>query len=209
MTTSTPGEAFGLPRHAAVPDSVDETPDETLDPATFDIASWIAGVKSTIRSVTLYQRPDLLAEADELERKIAIAGRARPPQGDGEDTLGEDDDLTQLTDRLTAVLRDFSASAMTFRVQGRTDEWRDAAEKRLKKAGVRDETELVLRQLAESIVSPAGITYEHLAHLNEVSQPQVKMLLVAWQMANSAPPRANVDVPFSRPSSRSPAPRRS
>ncbi len=101
----------------------------------------------------------------------------------------------QLEDRY----RQFKTSARTFRVQGRSDQWRADAEKRLKKQGVTDETERTLRALAESIVAPAGITYEHLAHLQSVSEPQIKMLLVAWGMANHTPPR--VDVPFSPGSS--------
>lgn len=202
MSTN-PGEAFGLPRHAVPDESVDATPDTPLDPAAFDLGTWIAGVTATVRSCTLYQRPDLLADIDELERRLTIAGKTAKARGpEGEDTLDDHgDDVDTISAQLTNALHEFAASAVTFRVQGRTDEWRDAAEKRLKKQGIRDETEIILRQLAESVVAPAGITYEHLAHLNTVSQPQIKMLLVAWQMANVQPPRANVDVPFSPASS--------
>jgi hypothetical protein len=203
--STTPGEAFGLPRHADPQTPVDETPE--LDPTTFDLNAWVAGVTSTVRAVTLYQRPDLLADVDELERQIGIAKKATGSVPDGEDELGGSDDVQTLQERLADVLKAWAASAMTFRVQGRTDEWRDAAKKRLRKQGITDETEIILRSLAESIIAPAGITYEHLAHLNEVSQPQVKMLLVAWGMANNQPPAVNV--PFSPASSPKPAGRRS
>ena len=188
MTSPTPGEAFGLPRHADPAQPIDETPE--VDEHTFDLGAWIGGVKSTVRAVTLYQRADLLAEIDDLERRLTLARKTAGQGGapEGEDALGDDtDEVTSLTRQLEQALLAFTGSAVVFRVQGRSDEWRDAAKKRLKKQGITDETEVVLRSLADSIISPAGVTYEHLAHLNEVSQPQVKMLLTAWAMANHQP----------------------
>lgn len=199
--TSLPGEAFGL----APTDSADETPE--VDAATFDLNAWIAGVQPTVRSVTLYQRADLLAEVDELERRIKVAERAQAGAGpEDEDELDGGDDVESLRARLTEVLQQWSSSAVTFRVQGRTDEWREQKKKELIRQGIKDETEITLRQVAASIVSPAGVTYEHLAHLNEVAQAQVKMLVVAWSMANHQPP--TVSVPSSPASSPRPAGRR-
>lgn len=194
IMSTTPGAAFGLPDDAM---PVDETPE--LDAETFDISTWIGGVYSTVRSVTLYQRADLLAEIDELERQVKLAETAAGGVPEGEASLGGDDDVSVLRARLKQTLQEFSASALTFRVQGRSDDWREQADKRLKKEGVTDELERSLRALAESIIIPVGVKYEHLAHLMEVSEPQVKMLLVAWTMANTQVPR--VSVPFSPPSS--------
>ncbi len=199
--TSMPGEAFGL----APTDSADETPE--VDAATFDLNAWIAGVQPTVRSVTLYQRADLLAEVAELERRIKIAERAQAGAGpEDEDELDGGDDVESLRARLNEVLDAWAASAVTFRVQGRTDEWREQKKKELIRQGIKDETEITLRLLAQSIIAPAGITYEHLAHLNAVSQPQVKLLLVAWTTANHQPPA--VTVPSSPASSPRPAGRR-
>lgn len=187
------GEAFGLPAEGTPQEPVDETPQ--LDEASFSLDTWIRGIQPTIRSVTLYGRADVLAQIDELERQIKLARAAGP---EGEQGLDEETPAGLQT-RLEELYETFSASALTFRVQGRSDQWREDADKRLKKAGVTDETERTLRALADSIVSPAGITYEHLAHLQDVSEPQIKMLLVAYAMANHTPPR--VDVPFSHASS--------
>lgn len=183
------GEAFGIPTDT----SLDETPDVAED--TFKLDDWIRGIQPTIRSVKLYGRADLLADIDELDRQIK-ARRAAGPEG--EDSLDEES-TSALQDRLEQLYAQFAASAITFRVQGRSDQWRDDALKRLKKDGIDDENERTLRLLADSIVTPAGVTYEHLVHLQKVSEPQVKMLLVAWGMANHQPPR--VDVPFSPASS--------
>lgn len=161
------------------------------DPATFDLNAWINGVTGTVRAVTLYQRADLLAEVDELQRQLRIAERI-PDEDRG---LG-DPTPDGIRRRLEQVAADFEKSALVFKVQGQSDEARDRIAKKLKKQGVTDEEEVVLHQLAAAVVEPKGVTVDVLRTMQERSEPQVKMLLTAASLANYAPPA--VDVNFSR-----------
>lgn len=171
----------------------DVTPE--LDPAAFDLDAWISGATPTVRAVTLYQRPDLLGEIDALQRQLRIAEQV------GDDDRGMNDASPDgIRGQLEQVARDFEASALTFKVQGRSDEARDRIKKRLKKQGVTDEETVVLHQLADAVIEPAGVTPEQLRRLQEASEPQLKMLLTAASLAHYQPPA--VDVPFSSGSSR-------
>lgn len=177
-------------------DSTEITTDETpeLDPVAFDLDAWIGGVTSTVRAVTLYQRPDLLAEVDRLQRELRIA-----EQTPAEDRGMNDPTPDGVRAELERVARLFESSAIVFKVEGRSDEARERIEKRLKKQGVTDELTIVLHQLEDAIVEPKGVTADFLRKLNDRSEPQVKMLLTAASLANFQPPR--VDVPFSSGSS--------
>lgn len=171
---------------------VDASP--ALDPATFDLTAWINGATSTVRAVTLYQRADLLAEVDELNRQLRLAESI--PEGD----RGMGDPSPQgIRRKLEQVAGEFQASAVVFKVESRSTDARERIAKRAKKQGVTDENEVVLHQLVDAIKEPAGVTVEHLRTLNERSEAQVRLLMTAASMANVQAPR--VDVPFSSESS--------
>lgn len=170
----------------------DATPE--LDPETFDVNEWLSGVTGTVRAVTIYARPDLAGAAEELQRELRLAEMV------SDEDRGMNDPAPEAIRRqLEEVARDFEASGRVFKVQGRSDEARDQIAKRLKKQGVTDEETIVLHQLADAIIEPAGVTVGALRALQEASEPQLKMLLVASGMANFQPPA--VDVPFSSRSS--------
>lgn len=190
----------------------DETPD--LDEATFDLEAWIGGIESTVRAVPIRQRADLIGDIESLDYWCKILDQV-PEQ---ERSLVEDEGeplpkpLAELVERLDlpdgrlSTLRQalleraelFERTTVIFRVQGRSDEWRNAGEKRLKKAGV-GKDDIQLHLLAESIIEPKGVTPALLRKLGEMSEPQLKMLLVAWTLANVQPP--DVNAPLSRGSS--------
>lgn len=175
-----------------VADIDDDSPE--LDPATFDLDAWISGATSTVRAVTLYQRPDLMAEVDDLTRQLRVA-EAIPD----EDRGMADASPQGIRSRLEQVAKQFEASALVFKVAGRSDAARERLAKRLKKQGVTDEYEVILHQLADAVVEPKGVTVEFLRTLGERSEAQLKMLGAASSLANHQPPR--VDVPFSSASS--------
>lgn len=183
--SETPGAAFGV---------TDDTPEP--DPATFDVAAWVSGVTGTIRSVKLYQRADLLADVDDLTQRLRVAESVS-----AEDRGLNEESPSSIRQELEQVAHQFEASAVTFKVQGRSDDWREKVQKRLKKAGVTDDDEVLFHQVAESVVEPKGVTVEVLRALAEVNETQYKMLVVASSLANNQPPR--VDLPFSRASSKS------
>ena len=170
----------------------DETPQ--LDPKTFDLTAWINGATSTVRAVTLYQRPDLVAQVDELQRQLRVA-EAIP-----EDDRGMNDATPQgIRQRLEQVAKEFEASALVFKVEGRSDEAREKIAKKLKKQNVTDEYEVALHQLADAIGEPKGVTVEFLRVLSDRSESQLKKLNATFLAANFVAPQ--VDVPFSNGSS--------
>lgn len=170
----------------------DESPE--LDPATFDLHAWIGGATATVRAVTLYQRTDLLADVDTLQRELRIA-EAVPE----EDRAMGDESPDSIRRQLEQVAREFESSALVFKVEGRSDGHRDRIAKKLKKQGIDDEYEVTLHQLADAVVAPAGVTVDFLRKLGEVSEAQLKLLLTGSSLASFQPPR--VDVPFSPASS--------
>lgn len=171
---------------------VDASPE--LDPATFDLDAWIGGATSTVRAVTLYQRPDLVGVIDELQRQLRLAEMVAD-----EDRGMNDPTPDGIRGEIERVAREFEKSGLLVKIEGRTDEARDRIEKRLKKQNVTDKETVVLHQLADAIIEPKGVTPEFLRKLQAVSEPQLKTLLVAAGLASLEPPK--VDVPFSRASS--------
>lgn len=194
------------------------TTDETaLDPTTFDWNGWLNGATPVTRSVTIYQRPDLLADIEEIQTRIRIEGNI-PDQDRGlNDPKPED-----LQQQLEQVVNEFRASSLVIRVRGRSDERQDRVSKAYRATlpktpppGETDEeledrknqqaVDETLHQLADAIVSPPGITVDHLRKLVDISETQVKMLSAASGMADKEAPR--VTAPFSPKSSPSPSPR--
>lgn len=87
----------------------------------FNLDNWLDGIQRTERSVTLYARPDLLADIDELEAKQRQA--AEIPEEDraaGESTGGV---LQEKIDNLYIAL---DASKLVFRVSFLDDEEQNA-----------------------------------------------------------------------------------
>ena len=189
MTSSISDPTHGDPARELV---VDASPD--LDPATFDLDAWINGATSTVRAVTLYQRPDLMAEVDALQRELRIA-EAIPD----EDRGMNDTTPAGIRSQLEQTAREFERSALVFKVESRSDGHRERIAKHLKKQGITDENEVVLHQLADAIIEPKGVTVDFLRKLQDRSEAQVKLLVVASTYANTEPPR--VTVPFSNGSS--------
>jgi len=172
-------------------------------PADFDINSWIAGIQSTIRSTNIYARADLIGEIEALEARLRIAEAAA---ADEEAGLDEASEASALREQIAALQQAVVDSGVTFKVQGRSENWLLNVEKAFKNHpdtnGMSKEDKAVyvqLHQLAGSIVQPVGVTYDHLAQLREASEAQVRKLLVSFSLAcNQAP---QVTVPFSqRPS---------
>ncbi len=71
------------------------------------VDEWIEGGRRTERSVTIYQRGDLLADLDDLDRQIDLAQRAN-----------DTDALADLDAKWQAIAHTFSNSALSIRVRG-------------------------------------------------------------------------------------------
>jgi len=172
----------------------DETAEQ--DAKTFQLDAWFSGVTPTFRSCTLYQRADLMARVDELTTRLRLA-EAMPQ----EDRQLSDESPAAIRREIEELAEEFEASAITFKVQGRSDAYRDGLKKKLKKQGIEEDAQVGLHILADAIVEPRGVTVEHLQRLADVSEAQLSILFRAVALASTEAPR--VDVPFSSGSSSS------
>lgn len=115
----------------------------TETPQTFDLDAWIADAERPTRSVTVYQRAGLLADLDELAERISNA---------------EDDDIDgpsagggSLRSQYAKLAQQFHDSALTIRIEGRTE--REREDVVLRVPGLTPEQRGAV-VLADAIVSP-------------------------------------------------------
>lgn len=170
-----------------------ETPAEPdlPPPGDFNPDEWFAGIRSTERSATLYQRGDLLADIEETERALSLVEADDAAEYSMDDTGSKE----SLNARLDGLYQQLMDSGVTFRVQGRSAEWLKAVEKEITKSPATngmskdDKTAAVTReQLARSIVQPENITVGHLERLDEESGAQYRKLVGAFFQACSQAP---------------------
>jgi hypothetical protein len=101
----------------------------------FNLDNWLDGIQRTERSVTLYGRPDLLADIDELEAQQRQA--AEIPEEDraaGESTGGK------LQEKIDALYMALDASKLVFRVSFLDDQEQQAIVDAVK-ADVKDDAD--------------------------------------------------------------------
>lgn len=168
---------------------VDTTP--PLDAETFSIDEFLQGVRPNQRSVKLYMRADLIGALDELGEQI--------------EKLPDDTDdatLEALVKRFNETRDAFYASGRWFTVRSRSQEWLNAITKTIaqefgvaiKEDGTLSKTPrqaelyqaLTCEALAQQIVSPAGVTRQHMIALSDSTPSEFRKLLVAQEMANSS-----------------------
>lgn len=137
----------------------------------FDLDDWLDGIQRTERSVTLYGRPDLLADIDELEAQQRTASNI--PDEDraaGESTGGK---LQEQIDDLYIAL---DASKLVFRVSFLDDEEQNAIVE-----GVKAD----LKDAADKAAAAARKEARERCKRMEITQPN-DINTIARQMANAA-----------------------
>lgn len=93
----------------------------------FNLDNWLDGIQRTERSVTLYGRPDLLADIDELEaQQRASADVPEEDRAAGESTGGK------LQEKIDALYLELDASKLVFRVSFLDDQEQNAIEESAK-----------------------------------------------------------------------------
>lgn len=155
-------------------------PDETVNPETFDLAAWIAGVTPVERTVTLYAHGHLFADLSALETRYDEAKRA-----------ANVDDMRALKERMREVADQIRASALDVTVQGRSVDWVQRFRKDMEERGL-DSDQATLEQLAAQITAPEGLTVDMLATLRDRIEPQVVALVQAVAAVNTQAPRISV-----------------
>lgn len=167
------------------------TPDEHTEPdlpppADFDLDAWFSGVRSTVRSCTIYQRGDLLAEIEDAERQLTLL------EADDADeySMAETGSKESLNARIETMYQELVASGATFRIEARSPDWIKAKEKEVTTSAEahgmskEDKARLsVMHQLAGAIIEPKGVTVEFLERLAEVSFPQYAKLVSTYNQA--------------------------
>ena len=134
-----------------------------------DIDTWIAGAKRQRRSVLIYQRPDVIAELDEINQEVTTSRAAGL-------------DVSELMARWDERALAFSDSKLRVTVEGQTlDEI--AALKALSAAAGEDEEQESARTLADAIVSPDISREQIIALHNAIGDAQYEAILAAWRSA--------------------------
>lgn len=118
-----------------------------LPDAEFDLDSWIDGTTGITGTARIYQRGDLLAELDNLERRIEVA-KGVPASERGAD----DDSPDTLRARWEEIAEQLVVSSITVYIQDRTEGHRQAIRDRLKKDKVADQDTISLHVLADAII---------------------------------------------------------
>lgn len=159
---------------ADVPD-VDSSPEVT--PENFDLDGWLAGIRPTRRSVKLHAEGHLIARLEELAERIDAA-----PEGV---------DVDELIAEFERV-RDQFNTGVWFTVEKRSSEWSKRFRKDLSKRhnlkpddNEGDNIIATLHQLAEQIVTPTGITYQHLRDMLDANEGELNKLILTMTNANT------------------------
>lgn len=160
---------------------------EELNVEDFDFDAFVDGVRPGRRAVKITMRADLMLE---LDRIIA----------EYEATDKEDRDEEELLTRFNAVKAEVIASQRLFVVEARSDARIDEIKEEMRTLGKPEPNrkateemrrewreELLLRRLADAIITPSNVTYEGLAKLREVAESQINLLVGTMQMVNSNP----------------------
>lgn len=180
-----------------------ETLHPVPDPAAFDVEAWLQDASLPEESVTVYKRPDVIAELSDLKRRIELEARSA-----GEERTSSEAALTPLEQEYMDLLQTFSESALTVYVRALT-----ADELKAQRAVTDARTEDMLPNdanaefgydlLAAAVVAvkPAGgertpVTFTSnkvKALRNAIGDTQVSQILTARQIAQNAMPSVDAD----------------
>lgn len=155
------------------PAIVDTTVEPT--PENFDLDAWVEGVRPTRKSVKLYPSAHLVARMEELAVEI--------------DNTPEDVNIDGLIDEFYQAKRQFHAGVW-FTIEQRSSEWvqkfrKDMAKRHnLKDDEDKDAATISLYQMAEQIIQPQGVTYNHLRKLQANNEGELAKLIGALQRVN-------------------------
>lgn len=108
---------------------------ETPGTDDFNLDNWLDGIQRTERSVTLYARPDLLADIDELEAQLRAV--AQIPE---EDRSMGDDGGAKIQSKIDDLYTALDASKLVFRVSFLDDQEQESITDAVK-ADLKDEAD--------------------------------------------------------------------
>lgn len=160
-----------------------------VTPQDFDFDKWLDDAERPEHSVTVYQRAGLIADLDRLGEQINNADEDAdvdgPSMGGG---------AGKLRAEYQKLAQQFHDSALTFRVQGHSDEE--------KREFLKDNPEgVVYAVLADAVTSPK-VSAEQVKRLEKKIGPaQFGLILTAYQQASTELPSVSADF-LPKPSTR-------
>lgn len=159
---------------AALADIETAAPGEQAE--DFDFASWVDGVRPNRVRVVLSQKNHLIPQMDALIDRIESAA---------------DEDVDALVAEYEELRAEWEQSRRTLIVEARSSDRLQAIAKAAKKQGLDpqkpdDIKTVVYRQVADQIVSPAGVKPESIRALYEANEVEGDKLFRACKTANNA-----------------------
>ena len=151
-----------------------------LDPKTFDLAGWVAGVSAVTHAVTIYQRGDLVGDLDVVKTRLAQAKLSR-----------DKDAIAALEDQAAQIVDALEESSLDVKVQGWSPEKCEAFQKPFKDEKMSDD-EITMRQVVAQVVEPEGFTLDLYRTLLDVLHPQAMAIAGAAVAANTRIPVISV-----------------
>lgn len=94
----------------------------TDDQPALDLDSWLDDLELPTDSVTIYNRPSLVAEYQRVQGDLLVAQRVERDDDDAERAVGEESEVASLTERRDALRERLEASGHVFRLHGLTQE---------------------------------------------------------------------------------------
>jgi hypothetical protein len=159
---------------------------KAIDPKTFDVDAWLTGAKLPEHSVEVYARGDLLAQADDLIRRI---GQAEKDE-DLERALGEGESPSALREQYERVVEQFKDSALTVRVRALDPSESGPIQTAVEEKRIPAE-EQILHEIAAAAIEPA-LTVEQLRVMQKrIGPAQVKKIWNAVFRATGEQPEVS------------------
>ena len=148
---------------------------KAIDPKTFDVDAWLTGAKLPEHSVVVYGRADLLARADDLQRRIAAAEQDEAADAAPERAVGEQLESARLREEYEAIAEEFDASALTIRVRALNPDESGPIQKAVDDKEIPAE-EQILHEIAAAAIEPT-FTVEQLRVMQKrIGPAQVKKI---------------------------------
>lgn len=163
-----------------------------IDVDSFDLDEFIGGGTTTVRKVKLYQKADLIGEADQLKSQLEIASKTPAKQRSITDVSP-----AKLKQQIRTLYEEFEESGRWFKVKGITRTRIEKIRKEVLKAKKNAEDDDVMYAcLADAIVTPAVKDAEQIKRLRmTLGENQYLQLTAAFNEACYG--EVDIDVPFS------------
>lgn len=163
---------------------------DELDPKSFDLDAWLQDAQRPQRSVTVYARPDLIADLDALEQKIKLAQDANRLDETG---LGEMSPVQALQAAYYELAEEFSRSSLVVRLQGLTSDEQKAIREEAKAAGDDSNEAVGFRMISASLMHPKASVEQAKRLRDKIGEAQYSAIIATYNAACGSFPEVSAD----------------